>query len=263
MHADGGGLKGREVTGLEIDRPSALDRNTELVFTQTGGDVGMRFYCHVGIDAERESCTLAEVVSTLRQQLKFRFALNVEEKNARMESRVDLPRLLTHAREDNPCQRLRGGAANTFQFPTGDDIESAPLALQPLEKGKRGVRLHRIADGVLDRCERVIHPAHAFTEIVGGVHVKRSSKMLCELRQIDAGDVQLFLLVTKRTRCGKRVHIAMLPGPAPERVPICAGRAYCSLGMTTQAITYARSGVPAPKTTARISTSRTREASHP
>src|SRR6185312_16411700 len=99
----------------------------------------------------------AKSLCALGEEFEFGFALDVEEENARScciaESGVHLPGLLAHAGEDDARESLRCCAAYALQLAAGDDVEAATERCEELEDGKRGVRLHRVADGVVDAGE--------------------------------------------------------------------------------------------------------------
>ena len=108
---------------------------------------------HVRIDAHRDRRGAADNPAPRLDPLKFRFALDVERADAALDAEVDLGVGLADAGEYD-ASRVAAGPEHALEFTRRDDVEAGAELCQAREDAQVAVRLHRVADAVIDSLER-------------------------------------------------------------------------------------------------------------
>ncbi len=127
VDTDAGGVKPFGFCCLAVDGAGGFNVDTELVFAEAGGDVGMGFGEDIGINAECEAGALTEGFGTGGEEVELSLRLDVEHEDVGFERGVDLTYLLAYTREDDLLERGLVGLADTLQLSAGDDVEACSL----------------------------------------------------------------------------------------------------------------------------------------
>ena len=135
--------------GAAVERGGAADVDAELVLAQAGGDVGMGFREHIGVDAKSEASLVLELCGARGEQIELGFALHVEFENSGLEGVVDLGLSFAHAGEDDTINRFGRGGEDAVELATGDNVKAGAVRGQQLENRQRGVGLYGVADEVI------------------------------------------------------------------------------------------------------------------
>ena len=86
---------------LGNDSQHVVHVNTELVFCESCGNVGMCMGSHVRIQTEGDACHLPLVGCQFVDDFQFRDALYVETEDIVINAEIDFPVALAHTSEDN------------------------------------------------------------------------------------------------------------------------------------------------------------------
>lgn len=152
VDGDAVGLEPFGFGGAAVDGAGGFDVDAELVFAESGGDVGMGLGEDVGIYAEGEAGADAEDLRSVGEEVELLLGLDVELEDAGFEGCIDLPDLLAYAGEDDFFEGGLVGLTDTLELASGDDVEACPLAGEEAKDGERGVGL----DGITDRVGTVL-----------------------------------------------------------------------------------------------------------
>src|SRR5579859_919093 len=98
--------------GPAVKLAGVADWDPELVLTQAGGNIRMRFSRHVRIYAQGNVGYFAEFRSAGGQKLKLAFTFHVEEQDSAAQSQAQLIRGFAHAGKHYFAERLFMRSAN-------------------------------------------------------------------------------------------------------------------------------------------------------
>ena len=82
--------------------------DAELVFRQSGGDVGMGVCAHIGIDAEADTCHAVHPCGNLVDDLEFGHAFHIEITYAGAQSQLNFPIAFSHSGIDDAVSGKAG-----------------------------------------------------------------------------------------------------------------------------------------------------------
>ena len=127
-----------------VDGARAGERNAELVFRSSGGDLGVRARVDVRIDAKGEARDASARRGDLRERLQLRLGFDVEAENILLERQRHFGAGLADAGK-NDLVRGHAGGAGAAQLALGDDVHPGAQARQGGEHRLIGIGLHRVA----------------------------------------------------------------------------------------------------------------------
>lgn len=101
--------------------------------------------------------------------------------------------------------------ADALEFAAGDDIEARSLTSEEAENGQGGVRLDRVADGVMALCEGSLEELETVRDLLGRVDVERRAVFGCQGGEVDTVTVQGPVAIVEGTGgwladCGPRCY---------------------------------------------------------
>ena len=137
MDADSGWVEPPGFGCLAVYGTRFVDVDTELVFAESGGDVGVGVGEDVWVDAESKTGAEVECFGSGGEEVKFGLGLDVEEEDVGFECRVNLPDLFAYSREDDAVESWLVGFADAFEFAAGDDVETRSLLGEEAQDGER------------------------------------------------------------------------------------------------------------------------------
>ena len=128
--------------------------------------------------------------------IQFRFALDVETKDALGQRIFDFLARFTNAGE-SAARAHPAGRKNAKQFAAGNDVESRAFVGKQAQDGAIRVRFNRITNKVIEIAERRFQSTIVIENRAGAVDIKRRSKFLRELLEIDIFAMQAAVAVMK------------------------------------------------------------------
>ncbi len=188
--ADARHAKVGQTRGAAVRGERAGVRNAEFVSRHARRDVGMGARIHVGVDAQRHRRAPAGRGRHRIEALELRLALDVEALDARFERHAHLRFRFAHAGEDHPIG-APAGREHARELPARDDVEARAHAGEKVEDREVGVRLHRVADEVVEPGEPLVEVAEGGFDRGARVDVARRAEAPRDLLERDAFEAQL------------------------------------------------------------------------
>ena len=128
-------LKPRQAGGALVGGQSAFVRHAKLVAFEAGGNVGVGFGVHVGIDANADGRSFAQALCHVAEHLELGFALDVEAGNARLQSFAHFSACFAYAREDD-FRHIATCGDDAVEFASRHDVKAAAGLCKHLQHGE-------------------------------------------------------------------------------------------------------------------------------
>src|SRR5215469_7752020 len=148
MHTDAADSEIPCSRSLRIQSPRIANRHSELVFVQASRDVWMGFSSDVWIHAQGDGGRLVQPSSTFGERPQFRLALDVEQKDTRLQSCREFFPCFADSRKDDFHCCFAMGDEYSLQFASRDNVESASSFRQEAQQRQVRISFYRIADCV-------------------------------------------------------------------------------------------------------------------
>ena len=117
--------------------------DTELVFRQSGSDVGMRMRAYIGVDTESNIGYLAFGCGQFVDNFQFGYGLYIKAEDIIIQSKIYLPVCLTHSGKHNLVGRETSLDCRT-DFTAAHTVRSQPALTDNSQNLRIGIGLYRI-----------------------------------------------------------------------------------------------------------------------
>ena len=117
--------------------------DTELIFRQSGSDVGMRMRAYIGVDTESNIGYLAFGCGQFVDNFQFGYGLYIKAEDIIIQSKIYLPVCLTHSGKHNLVGWETSLDCRT-DFTATHTVRSQPALTDNSQNLRIGIGLHRI-----------------------------------------------------------------------------------------------------------------------
>ena len=152
---------------------------------------------HARIDADGDAGALAEEARPGGDAFEFGCAFDVDRVDAALDGEVDLRDGLANAGEDD-LRRIGARPQHALKLAARDDVEAGSQRGEPSENAQVGVRLHGVADSVVDAVQSLRQPLLALADVRPRIDVRRGAHRARDVRQRHVVGAELAVAVRER-----------------------------------------------------------------
>ena len=135
----------RQLRRALVGRQCVLMGHTKFVAFEAGGNIGMGFRIHVGVDPDADRCFAAKFYRNRVQNREFSFAFHIEAADADLQGQAHFRAGFANPRK-NDLAHIATGGDDAGELARRDDVKATARLGKNLQHPQRGVGLHGVTN---------------------------------------------------------------------------------------------------------------------